>query len=192
MFVISLFSRLVICLGVMCSARLFAQDTYTVGQYAQGGVIFWLTPDQEHGLVAAIVDQDGGDGIQWFNNTYVWVNASADGCYLGALDTQAVVAAQSAGTYAAAVAQNYSVMMGGMTYADWYLPSTIELDMMYLNVELINNVAVTNGGTPFAAAVYWSSNDTTSSIAQARDFSSGSRNDQQKNYPGRVRAIRAF
>ena len=34
--------------------------TYTIGQYVQGGVIFWLDPSMQHGLVASIVDMNGG------------------------------------------------------------------------------------------------------------------------------------
>lgn len=37
--------------------------TYAVGDFAQGGVVFWVDERGEHGLVCAIEDQGEGDSM---------------------------------------------------------------------------------------------------------------------------------
>ena len=39
--------------------------TYSVGDSAQGGIVFWVDETRQHGLVCAKEDLDGGSGIQW-------------------------------------------------------------------------------------------------------------------------------
>jgi hypothetical protein len=39
---------------------------YKIGEFAQGGVVIWLTEDGQHGLVAAIQDAGGPSAI------YAW------------------------------------------------------------------------------------------------------------------------
>lgn len=41
--------------------------TYKVGDFAQGGIVFWVDETGQHGLVCAKEDQDGGSGLQWYN-----------------------------------------------------------------------------------------------------------------------------
>jgi len=65
-------------------------------------------------------------------------------------------------SYAAKICANYA----GEEYADWFLPSKDELNLMYLNlkVELIGELSDN---------YYWSSSESTASNAWAQDFGNG-------------------
>lgn len=165
---------------------------YNVGDYAQGGVIFWLDPSAEHGLVAAIEDQDGGAGIQWYNGSYVSTNALCSGVYLGTLNTATVNAIQGDGNYATSSATHYSVTVGGVTYADWYLPSIGEMNIMFQTANTINTTALQNGGTAFVQGKYWSSSENYINYAANQDFTTGTLSDEDKSFLYHTRAIRKF
>src|SRR5690554_5634345 len=47
--------------------------TFSVGDFAQGGIVFWVDETGQHGLVCAKEDQS--TGIQWYNGSYTTVNA---------------------------------------------------------------------------------------------------------------------
>ena len=66
---------------------------HMVGESYQGGIIFWVDPDGQHGLIAARADQSSG--IQWYNGTYFVTNATADGIYAGAKNTEVIISTQT-------------------------------------------------------------------------------------------------
>jgi hypothetical protein len=68
-------------------------------------------------------------------------------------------------------------------YSDWYLPSKDELLKLYFNKSSI-------GG--FSTGVYWSSSEGAANNAWNIIFGSGLTNFSNKDYPGYVRAVRAF
>jgi hypothetical protein len=68
---------------------------HIVGESYQGGIIFWVEPDGQHGLIAAKADQNGGVGIRWYNGTYFATNATADGIYAGAKNTEVIISTQT-------------------------------------------------------------------------------------------------
>ncbi|MCJ7813821.1 MAG: DUF1566 domain-containing protein, partial [Candidatus Atribacteria bacterium] len=80
---------------------------------------------------------------------------------------------------------NYSVMNGGVTYDDWFLPSKNELNQMYMNLKA-------NGVGGFDIHDYWSSSETDAWYAWSQGFYYGSQNYNSKFLPYRVRAVRAF
>ena len=115
---------------------LFPGDPY------QGGIVFWVDQTGQHGLIAAKADQSSG--IQWYNGTYFVTNATADGIYAGAKNTEVIISTQTnvglacseptpaptrpyyctlnsstvpaaTGDYAALVAANYSIQDDGVT-----------------------------------------------------------------------------
>ncbi len=167
---------------------------YSIGDYAQGGVVFWVDPSGEHGLVAAILDQDDGTGVVWYNGSYILVSVYANGLYMGAINTASILSAQMSGVYASSVAANYSVTIEGVTYGNWYLPSNLELALMYEQASVINATAIANGGTDFLLDPYWSSNENPNSAnyAWAQNFRSGDESCEDKSALIHVRAIRAF
>jgi hypothetical protein len=178
--------------GLCDSERKTDDPPYTVGQYAEGGVIFWIDPSGSHGLVAAITDQDGEDGIIWYNGLFVDTKTLAAGVYLGALNTQTILAVQGTGTYAASLASSYSVTVGDVTYTGWYLPSLTEANMIFQMESTIDTTAVANGGTALVKTQYWTSNENSTLDAWGQDFNNGGQNCVQKNTTCKVRAIRSF
>jgi len=203
---------------------------HMVGDSYQGGIIFWVDSNGQHGLIAARADQSSG--IQWYNGTYFATNATADGIYAGAKNTEIIIATQTnvglacsdpsstaiypyycstfshpfvsmppaiTGNYAALVAANYSVQDNGVTactpsstpvgeicYGDWYLPSHIELYLLF---------TATNVELNLAHAMYWSSTEANAYLVKVigtqygPPFTNGG-SSKPSLYP--VRAVRAF
>ena len=145
----------------------------------QGGIIFWVDADGQHGLIAAKDDQSAG--VSWFDTNvamayqYNHTGTTGNGIYAGisnttkivaqqnALSTQASIANTSALTLVASAAQiadNYSIQEDGeqactgavteTCYGDWYLPSKVELNLLYNQKNVV-------GG--FANNFYWSSTE---------------------------------
>jgi len=166
----------------------------SVGDFAQGGIVFWVDETGLHGLVAAKVDQDGGSGIQWDNGSYIYTEAQGDGFYAGEMNTMLIIANQgnNSSDYAAGKCANYKVTESGVTYGDWYLPSAEELNLMYQKKASIDATAGANGGSAFASKNYWSSTEVDSDYACGQSFDGGKQNMDSKRSSSMVRAIRAF
>jgi len=169
--------------------------TYSVGDFAQGGIVFWVDETGQHGLVTAKVDQS--TGVRWYAGTYGNTQAKGDGPFSGEANTSIIIAAQVAigddgSTYAARICNELQVTEGGKTYGDWYLPSKEELNLMYQNKATINATAMANGGSGFASAYYWSSTENSNNGAWRLDFGFGGQGSYNKSLTFRVRAVRAF
>lgn len=170
--------------------------TYSVGDFAQGGIVFWVDETGQHGLVAAKEDQST-TGVRWYAGTYGNTQAKGDGPYAGEANTSIIIAAQVAigddgSTYAARFCNELQVTEGGKTYGDWYLPSKEELNLMYQNKTTIDATAGANAGSGFASAFYWSSTEPNLTNAWSQAFGSGGQVNDDKDDTGRVRAVRAF
>ena len=128
-----LFALLLLAMGLIVAN---AAEALKIGQSYQGGIIFFVDVGGQHGLIAAKADQNGGLGIPWYNGTYFITNATADGLYAGASNTDLIIATQTAvglacgessvpsycqaastpiGNYAALVAANYRILENGVT-----------------------------------------------------------------------------
>ena len=169
--------------------------TFSVGDFAQGGIVFWVDETGQHGLVAAKEDQS--TGVRWYAGTYGNTQAKGDGPFSGEANTSIIIAAQVAigddgSTYAARICNELQVTEGGKTYGDWYLPSKEELNLMYQNKATIDATAGVNGGSGFASAYYWSSTETNFNTAWRQYFDDGYQYGNSKKYANRVRAVRAF
>ena len=168
---------------------------YSVGDFAQGGIVFWVDETGQHGLVAA--KQDQSTGVRWFAGTNGNTQAKGDGPYAGEANTSIIIAAQVAigddgNTYAARICNELQVTEGGKTYGDWYLPSKEELNIMYQNKATIDATAEANGGSSFASAFYWSSAESNLNNAWLQNFINGLQGNFNKGNTLRVRAVRAF
>jgi hypothetical protein len=158
--------------------------TYQVGDFAYGGIVFWIDETGQHGLVCAKTDQS--TGIRWHGGSYTITRARADGIGAGLKNTAIIIANQGpvdGNPFAATVCNEYSVTVGDVTYGDWYLPSKYELNLLYLQKGVVGGFADDN---------YWSSTEYDSNFAWAQYFSSGYQIDGGKNFAGYVRAVRAF
>ena len=154
---------------------------FRVGQMHGGGVIFYVDSSGSHGLIAATADLAG---------TYPWhdgatgVVAGAQSLTDGASNTAAIVAFMSGGS-AADAADTYA----GGGFTDWYLPSALELQLMYQAAYVLPGITIAppNG-------VYWSSTEAAASFgfqAFEQDFF-GIKASQNKTQSRLVRPIRAF
>lgn len=177
---------------------------YNIGDYAQGGVIFWLTPDRTHGIVADIVDLDGGSGIAWetaaLTNEVVGATATRGIVFGANYETPGSINSDLIlnyygtmdGSYAALLCAQRSVTVDGVTYDDWYLPSLDELGTMLARQATIDAVAIAHGGEAFASASYWSSFESSRYLAYYQEFGDASQGGLSKAALLRVRAARAF
>ena len=169
--------------------------TYSVGDFAQGGIVFWVDETGQHGLVCAKNDQS--TEVRWYAGTYGNTQAKGDGPYAGEANTSIIIAAQvvigdDENTYAARICNELQITESGKTYGDWYLPSKEELNLMYQNKATIDATATSNGGSGFAGASYWSSTEVNDSGAWERNFGDGVQASSFKEIMIRVRAVRAF
>ena len=172
---------------------------YSVGDFAQGGVVFWVDETGQQGLVAAKDDQSQSTGFSWNAGTYGYTHANGDGLFAGEANTSKIIAAHVAigddgSTYAARICNELQLTEGGKTYGDWYLPSLEEVNLMYINKASIDATAIANGGSGFADEYYWSSSEYDFGNAWVQHLFYGS-----QTWPAKVffegiyvRAVRAF
>jgi hypothetical protein len=157
-----------------------------IGENYGGGIVFYVYDGGQHGLIAATADQS--TGISWYNGTDRYTGSTGDGLGAGAMNTVMIVTTQIAdnqtGNFPAKVCADYSVIVGGVTYGDWYLPSKYELNLLFLQKTVV-------GG--FVNTPYWSSTEVNNTSAWFQSFDQGLTANFNKwyNIP-RVRAIRAF
>lgn len=176
---------------------------HKVGDHYAGGIIFHVTEDGQHGLIAALHDQDDGTGVQWWNN---WIQFYADvryGIGAGATNTSLInsaattenILAQYALQWAARLAALYHSRDDGLPcsgaltetcYGDWYLPALEELQLLYLQKDIVGGFA--------AEENYWSSTEYGEPKAWCIRFGStyGDIIYHDKKDKLRVRAIRRF
>jgi len=159
------------------SGTLTWTGTHYIGESYGGGKVFYVYDNSKHGLIAATSNQS--TGIQW-SITNTVTNAVRNGIHGGISNTERIIINQGAGSYAAQLCANY---IGG-DYADWYLPSEHELNLLYLQETVV-------GG--FAGSYYWSSTESDDgTFAWGKDFRTGGRISLNKDFTYYVRAIRAF
>ncbi len=103
-----------------------------------------------------------------------------DGINGGHANTERIIIQAGPGSYAAQLCANYK----GGNYADWYLPSKYELNLLYLQKDVV-------GG--FANDFYWSSTEAIGDYyAWTQSFGTGDQYSNSKPVEHYVRAVRAF
>ena len=152
-----------------------------------GGIVFYDKGSVSAGwryLEAAPSDQSAG--IQWYNGSNIDIKTGT-AVGTGRANTDAIIAAQGSGSYAATLCKNLNT--GG--FSDWFLPSKDELDLMYKNLKKAGL-----GG--FGEGWLWSSSQSIGnvygySIAWIQQFSDGIQTTYgYKINECSVRAVRAF
>ena len=173
-------------MSVWLSTREFAPGD--VGP--SGGLVFYVNPnyaaDGWRYLEAAPFDQSAGAKWGCFRNGIQGARGTAVGT--GKQNTADMVAACNEPQTAAALCANASI--NGFT--GWFLPSRDELALVYANLKA---TGVADFGTRGIADnfSYWTSTQQTTDMANHIDFADlGRQHYDDKDFPRRVRAVRAF
>jgi len=154
-------------------------SSHYIGESYGGGIVFYVYDNGQHGLITANADQS--TAVVWTNTAFQSTvsNAVRDGINGGLANTERIIIQAGAGSYAAQLCANYK----GGNYADWYLPSKYELNLLYLQKSVV-------GG--FANSFYWSSTELNDYVAWVQAFDSGGEGATSKDGADSVRAVRAF
>jgi hypothetical protein len=178
--------------GLSGNPVISSSNISAIGDFAHGGVVFWVDDTGEHGLVCAKNDQSI---VRWYAGTYVMTMARGNGPLSGEMNTAIIIASQGGGDgyiYAARTCAELQITEASKTYGDWYLPSRQELLLMYNNKATINATANANGGWGLASEKYFSSTEYSSNSAWYVDFLNGAEGTDSKSQSFRVRAVRSF
>jgi hypothetical protein len=173
------------------------QETYDIGDIGPaGGFIFYDKGDATNGwryLEAAPASTEF-TGVQWAVNSGSEVGGTKTGIGDGKANTQVIVD-YSMGTGRSMPAARQCDRLRYGAYDDWFLPSQVELGLMYLNLK-------EEGLGNFSDEWYWSSSEVNANRAWIQRFQDGYQlssepehwdgNSQNKHLKYSVRAIRAF
>jgi hypothetical protein len=173
----------------------YVNDTYIdsiffqheIGDYAYGGIIFYIDATGQHGLVAAMEDLPGIYEWGCFDIYIDGVDELTKGT--GLQNTTEILSNCSDTTIAARVVSEYE----SEGFSDWYLPSLLELQEMRDVFELLDLNSLNDFG--FFPSSYWSSSQFNNYDAWYVDFNTLNTipfwmNDKNNLY--RVRPIRSF
>jgi hypothetical protein len=159
--------------------------TYTVGQAAQGGKVFWIDETGQHGLVVSNANQSLA--IPWYNGS-TNTKAIREGIYGGEINTEIIIQSIGYGNFAASLAAQFSD--GSPGFGDWYLPSKNELKLLFDNQAALGITLTGN---------YWSSTELSVSHGISADNAfqvnfdaGGAATSVLKSFNNKVRAIRRF
>ena len=170
--------------GFQCyNGTAWYSTVHYIGEYYGGGIVYYVYDNGQHGLIAATADQNAG--IRWDGGSLTYTRSRANGIGAGLKNTAIIIANQApvdGGPFAATACNEYNVTVGGVTYANWYLPSSYELNLLY-------NQRVVVGG--FNGS-YWTSNESGNTLAIFLDFTVGAIYGTTKDAIHSVRAIREF
>jgi DUF1680 family protein len=154
-----------------------------------GGYVFFVNPnyaaDGWRYLEAAPIDQSMGAKWGCFRRAIDGARGTAIGT--GRQNTREMLAACDEASTAAALCATYRLNgVGG-----WFLPSREELAALYRNLKAAG-IEFPVGAAPDNVS-YWTSSQETADMASHIDFADGGRQHyDDKDFPRRVRAIRAF
>jgi len=168
-----------------------ARTEFTPGDIGPaGGFIFYVNPRAEADgwryLEAAPVDLSAGANWGCFRREIAGAKGTAVGT--GKQNTQDILAACADRETAADLCANYRLNgVGG-----WFLPSRDELALMYHNLKAAGTGDFRTDGVADNFS-YWASTEDTADMAAHIDFAdNGRQHSDDKDFPRRVRAIRAF
>ncbi len=149
----------------------------SIGQYYEGGIIFYIDGTGQHGLICATSDQS--NEAAW--GCYGTLLSGADGTAIGtgSQNTLDILAGCTTAGIAAKICSDLE--LNG--YSDWFLPSKDELNQMWVHKDVIDNFGYTN---------YWSSSEYDAYFVLLQNLGFGTPSADTKNAVWSVRAIRAF
>lgn len=150
-------------------------NNFYLGQDTLGGIVFYIYLDQngnQHGL---IVSKTESSTMWQITGTTTGANRNWDGVYNTALMT-------------GSPAKSWVQSLG----AGWYLPSIVELFILWQSC-YHTNVALSNAGaTLLSSSAYWSSTERDMVNTFTCSFANGKTDYYNKTFSWNTRAIRAF
>lgn len=165
----------------------------SIGDYYQGGIVFYIDDTGRHGLIASFNDL----GETTFNKSGLAISgATGDGVGAGRENTRKIIALNGNGgrNYAAKMAGDHvspypifdwsTWQIAWVNADDWYLPSKYELNLLYEQRDHIGDYK--------SLHFYWSSTETNSHYGWVHNFLRNIQKIQFKDYSSQVRAIRTF
>ncbi len=165
-------------------------EPLAIGDFHQGGVIFYMDGTGQHGLVCAVSDQ--GTAAEWCDSATEINGADGEAIGTGSQNTLDILAGCTTSGSAADLCMNLT----SNGFGDWFLPSKNELNEIYLNKAAINATTAANAGAAFAEETYWSSTElnlgTQKSSAWTQNLGNGIPGTLTKFGTAHVRAVRAF
>jgi hypothetical protein len=106
-----------------CKKEVEFNSPYKIGQYLNGGEIFYIDKTGEHGLITSVLNISSG--LKWCDGNYDLITDTSFGS--GLRNTYAIIGVNYGFDYSAYQCQLFS--KGG--FHDWYLPSKEELNLLY-------------------------------------------------------------
>jgi len=170
------FFMVIVLMQNACKPEKPREPSLTVGQSYEGGKIFFIDITGVHGLIAAPSDQSRSS--KWGCNGKPSPNTSSYNGY-GKNNTDVIVGICPTKNTPAQIC--YDLEIGG--FKDWFLPSKNELNLLYLQKDMV-------GG--FANAFYWSSTEYDGYSIWCQHFFNGNQDNNGKYASYAVRAIRSF
>lgn len=162
-------------------------DCLKIGDFHQGGIIFYIDHTNEHGLIAAMEDQNSG--AIWGCPVLTESIAKQRDIGYGSMNTTAIVNNCSEDNTAAKICD--VLVIDG--YDDWFLPTVHELELLYYNRDLVGGFTNTN----YSSATESKNNGDNYIYVFTIDFGpnpvhADRQDDILKTVPLPVRAIRKF
>ncbi len=180
---------------------------YSIGDFAQGGIVFYVDESGEHGLVCSMKNQS--DGVPWSLTKSNHTGAYNMGIFGGEANTTLIIAHVMSDNDNMPITEEFAALTarGGITdmlerkeidsamatFGDWYLPSIGELEVLNKRKLFVNNALVKNGGEALSTDYfYWSSTEQIGSQARCYSFPENKIWFLDKDEKAYVRAIRRF
>lgn len=162
--------------------KFFDMSHHNIGEAFAGGIIFYIDPSGDHGLVCAESDQRTSVGWGFFDKE---VGAHGKLVGTGKFNTEKVADACREKLKDKDLAARVCDELQLSGYDDWFLPSIEELKLMYKNLKA-------KGLGNFAYDEYWTSSETDFNNAWVVNFGTGQPTEMNVTKTLHVRAIRAF
>ncbi|MDR0710858.1 MAG: DUF1566 domain-containing protein [Prevotellaceae bacterium] len=187
--------------------KLFTQQ---VGDIYEGGVVFYVNPEDRRGLVASLTEAP--DSLKY--KTWGENGQEVDGASNtedGKENTAKIIAMQTITPAIDAKANNTMAQIdftlppdtirraahwcaeaSNKSVSGWFLPSREQLKQLYVAKDAINPVLSAKGATVLGNGYYWSSTQANAHEAWYVFFDNGETNTSLKSNVANVRAIREF
>ena len=160
-----------------------------IGAFIGGGIVIAVFNDAgvNKALVASLTNLS--TSLPYTISAYqgISIGATARSSFDGLTNTNAIIAQTllpASTSYAAGIA---SLFAGG-GFSDWYLPSILELRMIYNSAAIVNKILGSTNG--ILSLMHWSSTETSSSAASTLNVTDGLQSNSAKSSNFAVRAVR--